>query len=166
MRRGRLEEKRSGREEERGDRYAASSVFLFGVILSLLLALSGCGPNASIANSGKSGSPTPVSNDKTASSFEKDLETMRTANFEYIFSLRRKDGGVLDAEDKKFIRENKPAEINRIVLTDDDKALIAGSNYPFSQEGLKALQTKYDFHDFSTKPIIPVNSNTNANVNR
>lgn len=164
MRRGRVEEKRNRGEEERGDGYAERSVFLFGVILSLLMVVSGCGPNTSIATSGKSGSPTPASNEKTASSFEKDLEAMRTANFEYIFSLRRKDGLVLDADDKKFIRENKPAEINRIVLTDDDKALIAGSNYPFSPESLKALQTRYEFQDFSTNPI--ATSNSNVNVNR
>ena len=52
-------------------------------------------------------------------------KTMRTANFDFIFVIRRKDGGKLDAEDKKFIRNNSPAVADRIYLSDDDKALIA-----------------------------------------
>jgi hypothetical protein len=126
----------------------------------------GCGPNSSILNS-KPDAQAPINNERPVTSFEKDIEDMRTANFEYIFALRRKDGGKLDAEDKKFIRENKPLEINRAVLSDDDKALIAGSHFPFPPANLKALQARFDFRDFSDHPATQAgNANVNVNVNR
>jgi hypothetical protein len=146
----------------RGERL--QGLMLFGLSLAVFLS-SACSPNPSIANSGKDG-PAPVTGERPPSVFEKDLETLRTANIEYIFSLRRKDGGVMAAEDKRFIRENKKIEFNRILLTDDDKAIIAGSNYPFPPEMIKALQSRFDFQDYSTKPIETANtSNGNIPVN-
>jgi hypothetical protein len=132
-----------------------------------LAALSiGCGPNSTILNSRPDGQA-PINNERRVSTFEKDIEDMRTANFEYIFALRRKDGGKLESDDKKFIRENKPVEINRAVLSDDDKALIAGSHFPFPPANLKALQARFDFQDFSDHPNTQAgNVNVNANVNR
>ncbi len=40
--------------------------------------------------------------EQTQSNFASDLQTMKTANFEYIFVFRRKDGGAFDGEDKKI----------------------------------------------------------------
>ena len=52
---------------------------------------------------------------------------MRTANFNYIFVLRRKDGGTMDADDKAFVR-GVTGGFNRRTLSDDEKAVIVGSN--------------------------------------
>jgi hypothetical protein len=90
---------------------------------------------------------------------------MRTANFDYIFVLRRKDSAKLDADDKKFIRTNSPEVANRLILSDDDKALIAGSNYPFPPEKLKPLQERFSFQDFSKAANTGGQKNVNANTN-
>lgn len=100
-----------------------------------------------ILKSNKNAAATSTENKKT--SFESDLETMKTANFEYIFVFRRKDGGEFDSEDRKYLRGNSPAQINRFVLTDDEKAFIAGSKYIFPKENLEALQTRFNVEDYS-----------------
>jgi hypothetical protein len=147
--------------EERPGRYP---VVLAAIIILAGLGLA-CGPNPAILNSGKE-TPARVTGERPASSLEKDLETMRTANFEYVFVLRRKDSGKLDADDKAFIRQNKPVEINRVVVSDDDKAVIAGSHFPFPPEALKLLQARFNFEDLSNPANAPAESNVNANVDR
>jgi len=102
----------------------------------------------------------PVSTENTKTSFEIDLETMKTANFEFIFVIRRKDGGAFDSEDRKFLISNKPAQINRFILTDEEKAFIAGSKYRFPEENLKNIKTRFNVEDFSAvKAQEPGNSN-------
>ncbi len=86
---------------------------------------------------------------KTAD-FESDLETMRTASFDYIFVFRRKDGGVLDSEDKKYLKANSPPVTNRFILSDGDKAVIAGSGYEFPPESLETLRMRFNVEDYST----------------
>ena len=83
--------------------------------------------------------------------FMRDLETMRTANFDYIYVFRRKDGGAFDAEDRKYLRANAPPETNRFVSTDEGKAFIAGSSYKFSPENLENLAKRFNVEDFSAK---------------
>lgn len=85
------------------------------------------------------------------SDFERDLETMKTANFEYIFAFRRMDGGVFDDQDKQFLRINRPPQANRFISTDEDKAFIAGSHFPFSPENLEILRTRFNVEDYSVK---------------
>jgi len=89
---------------------------------------------------------------------------MRTADFAYIFSLRRKDGGKLDSEDKRFIKANAP-DSNRYVTLDEDKTVVAGSNFPVSPEKLKLLAERFDFKDYSENPMPLANSNANSNLN-
>lgn len=84
------------------------------------------------------------------SRFESDLETMRTANFQHIFVFRRTDGGVVSGEDKAFLKSNLAKEtVNRIILSDDDKAVIAGSNYELPPEKLQALRARFNVEDYS-----------------
>ena len=73
---------------------------------------------------------------------------MRTADLQFIFVFRRKDTAAFDGEDKKFLRANLPFN-NRVVLADDDKAVIVGSNYKFPPENLEALQAHFNLEDFS-----------------
>ncbi len=87
--------------------------------------------------------------EQTQSNFASDLQTMKTANFDYIFVFRRKDGGAFDGEDKKYLRANAPAETNRFVLTDNGKAFIAGSKFKFPPQNLDVLRTRFNIEDFS-----------------
>jgi hypothetical protein len=84
------------------------------------------------------------------SDFERDLETMKTANFDYIFVFRRKDGGVLDGEDKTYLKANSPPVTNRFILSDGDKAVITGSGYEFPPENLETLRKRFNVEDYST----------------
>jgi len=83
------------------------------------------------------------------SNFASDLQTMKTANFDYIFVFRRKDGGAFDGEDKKYLRANAPAETNRFVSTDNGKAFIAGSKFKFPPQNLEILRTRFNIEDYS-----------------
>ncbi len=83
------------------------------------------------------------------SNFASDLQTMKTANFDYIFVFRRKDGGAFDVEDKKYLRANAPAETNRFVSTDNGKAFIAGSKFKFPPQNLEILRTRFNVEDYS-----------------
>jgi len=77
---------------------------------------------------------------------------MRTADFRYIWMIRRKDGGVLDAGDKAVIRQNT-VDMNRRVLTDDDRAVLIGSNAVPFKENFDILASAYAVQDLSTEPV-------------
>jgi len=57
-------------------------------------------------------------------------------------------GGAFDGEDKKFLRASLPFN-NRVVLADEDKAVIVGSNYKFPPENLDALRLRFNVEDYS-----------------
>jgi len=87
--------------------------------------------------------------------FERDLQTMRTANFDFIYVFRRKDGGAFDAEDRKHLRANAPRETNRFISTDEGRAFIAGSSYKFMPENLEILEKRFNIEDYSAKKEEP-----------
>lgn len=105
--------------------------------------------------------------ENNVSEYDRDLETMKTANFDYIFAFRRKDGNVFDADDKKYLRANTPPGTNRFVSTEEGRAFIAGSRYAFSPENLVALRNRFLVEDYS-KPEAQAAQNTNqkAGANR
>lgn len=81
---------------------------------------------------------------------ESDLQGMRNADLKYIFVFRRKDSAAFDGEDKKYLRTNLPMT-NRIVLSDEGKAFIIGSNYRFPPENTEVLHLQFNVEDFSSK---------------
>jgi len=92
---------------------------------------------------------------------ESDVAAMRTADFNFVFVFKRKDGAVLDADDKAFMNANTPYEINRKKLSDGGRALVVGSNFRYPPENFKAMRDRFLFEDLS-KPeseIFPANSN-------
>ena len=119
--------------------------------LLLFVLTTACGPNEQILKSGKE-SPTPASVETPQSTVDAEISNMRTADFRFIWVIRRKDGGVIDAADKAIIRVNT-VEMNRRVVTDDEKAVIIGSNTaPFS-ENFDALAGAFAVQDVSTEPV-------------
>jgi len=132
--------------------------------LSMIAAVA-CTPNQSILNSANE-SATPQSPANVApglSNFETDLQSMRNADFNFIHVFRRKDGKVMDADDKRFVAGITPVETNRRQLSDDGKAIVTGSNYKFPPEVMKPLTDRFTMEDYS-KPeseIMAANSNSN-----
>lgn len=80
--------------------------------------------------------------------FESDLQTMKTADLKYVFVFRRTDGAAFDAEDRRYLRMNLPTT-NRVILTDENRAYIVGSNYKFPPENLEILRLRFKIEDFS-----------------
>lgn len=134
-----------------------------GAFLILIVFASACEPAPSMIENRATPLPTAENTEKLTS-LQREIRDMETAKFKVIFVFKRKDGGVFDKEDKKYLSENKPADTNRFILTDDEKAFVAGSNYPFTLENLEALQKRFIVEDYS-KPITEVNVNINANAN-
>jgi hypothetical protein len=162
-----LKRNRAKREKERkGERefFSFSKMLVFSLVGILGLLNFGCQPNKTIL---KDVAPpaTPMETVETKkTSFEQDLRDMQTANFDYIYAFRRKDGGVFDKDDKKYLRENTPLETNRFILTDEGKAFIAGSGFGFSPEQMDALRNRFIIEDYS-KPETKEAANKAINAN-
>ncbi len=134
-----------------------AGLFLFAVFLA------GCSPNQAILESANAG-PTPSNSTPApaASTFESDLQAMRTADFNYIHVFRRKDGQPMDADDKRFLNGNVPLETNRKRLSDDGKAIITGSNYKFPPEVMELLTSRFAMEDHSKPESEILKANTNS----
>ena len=80
--------------------------------------------------------------------------------YPYIFVFRRKDGGKFDSADKKYVKDFSPGETNRFVLTDEERAVIAGSNFPFPPESQEALRLRFAIEDYSKPEAEESNANS------
>lgn len=122
-----------------------------GILLTAVCvcsALIGCTPNRRIMDEGAK-TPEPIVEKPALPQFETDIEAMRTADFNYIYVFRRKDGGVMTAEDKTFFSSYTPIETNRRKLSDGEKAVILGSNFRFPPDLLKILSERFELTDLS-----------------
>jgi hypothetical protein len=136
------------------------------------MGLASCGANETIL---KSNSPTPTPTPSGATQtepssndpVEKEVEAMQTAEFNFIYVLRRRDGAVLNSDDKVFLR-SVTATVNRRTLSNDGKAIIIGANNKLPPELLQSMKDRFNFEDFSKPESQITNSNTpaNANINR
>ena len=125
-------------------------------VLSIVVMLIGssCGPNQRILNSASENPPlrSDPSDSNTAPvlvTIEQDIEAMRTADFNFIYVFRRRDGAPLDAEDKSYFSRTSPAEMNRRRISDGGKALIIGPNFRMPAENLEELKARFAFEDHS-----------------
>lgn len=149
-----MKKTKKAEEQERSGRGAKESfsfsklLVIFSIAVTVLLGF-GCQPNQTVLKD--VASPTPMETvEMKKTTLEDDLKEMRTANLGFIFVFRRKDGGVFDKEDQKFLRDNTPPETNRWRRSDDGKAFIAGSGFTFLPEQLAALRSRFNVEDYST----------------
>ena len=164
MRKGKRENGKMGKR-------AVGKILPVKLFLLVVVAFFGvsCQPNAAILESSKNATAeranlTEAANNQPKNSFARDLETMRTANFDFIYVFRRKDGAPLDGDDKRYVKLNSPTETNRFVLSDEDKAVIAGSKYKFAEQNLMALRDRFNVEDFSKpQPAAPPDAAENSN---
>lgn len=111
----------------------------------------GCGPNESILKSGSNNGQTTSASrpgPPATDTVETEVENMRTANFDHIIVLRRKDAGVMQADDKAFVRAATPSA-NRRSLVDNEKAIVIGSNAIVTAETLAELARRFEVRDLS-----------------
>lgn len=150
-----------------GKKKGIRSYLIFFLGLSLLSpGLTACWPNQRIVESGNENPPANVFRQDVkpaVSTFEEDIEAMRTADFYFIYVFRRNDNAPFDAGDKQFLSANIPAEINRRQLSDEGRALIAGSNFKIPDEMFAKLKERFDFEDFS-RPESGIMANSSPNT--
>ena len=135
-------------------------VLIVFISLSIFLTFS-CGANENILRSGKE-TPAPSNAESEKTTFARELDAMKTADFRFIHVLRRKDGGKIDAEDRSIIKLNT-AEANRRIAADDDKAFIIGSNVQISPVKMMTLYERFAIEDYSPSQAA---ANTNGNVDK
>lgn len=128
-----------------------------GLLTGIALIFTGCGPDERILRSGNA-EPSTRSVERKVPTIADDIEAMRTADFEFIYVLRRKDGGDIDAEDKSVIRVNT-TDANRRVSAEDGKAFLIGSNTKLSPKNMLALYERFSVENYS-KPEPAENSNS------
>ncbi len=121
----------------------------------------GCGANENVLRSGKEPSSTQANAETTRTSLENDIEAMRTAGFTFIYVLRRKDGGVIDPEDKSVIRV-QTTQANRRVSADEGRAVIVGSNFQLAPHNMAAIYQRFAVENYSPapgQPAVPLPAN-------
>jgi hypothetical protein len=125
------------------------------VLLFASVAVTACGPNERIMQSSAERSePTPSgTRTENISTFDSDIEAMKNADFYLIYVFRRKDGAVLDADDRSFASATVPPEINRRIVSDQGKAIILGSNFKLPEDSMKAMTERFAMTDLSTKQL-------------
>jgi hypothetical protein len=136
----------------------------FGVFLIAMALVLSCAPNQRIVESNgqwanqeaNRAAATPVQ--KT---IEQEIESMRTADFIFIYVIRRKDGTTMSPDDRRFASEVIPGQMNRRSLSTDGTAIMVGSNFRMPQEERKLLEDRFSFEDLSRDPEAQSpNSNT------
>lgn len=139
----------------------------FFIVISFAVFALACGPNERIINSAKQAESEREAFNRNAaampkaSTLESDVQAMRDADFNFIYVFKRKDGGVLDKEDKRFVAERTPPEVNRRRVGDTEKWIILGSNFRLESKFLDEMKERFAFEDHS-KPASELPSNTNA----
>ena len=144
----------------------------FSIVSVLVLLNFACQPNQAILNSKRTTPTTAPANsaERPQDTYDSALGGVQRSGFDYILVFRRKDGGQFDKEDKIFVKANSPAATNQFVLTDEERVIIAGSNYQFPEESLEILRKVFDVEDLSPKKAentnVNANSKTNSNSNK
>jgi hypothetical protein len=136
-------------------RYGSAVVLSFAMFLSLINLSCGGGEETTVETT--KATPTPK---KKVDDAQDNLSSVQRAGFAFIYVFRRADGEVLTGDDKKYLKENSPAETNQWRLTGDGKTVVAGSNYKFMPEHLDALRTRFVVEDYSK----PADENVNKSA--
>lgn len=124
----------------------------------IAISMSACSPNAGVLKDGKPSTaavePTPM-----RSEFEREMSDMRSAGFQSIYVIRRKDGKELSPDDRAFLKQ-RSEDANRRVSTDAGKTIIIGMNRPPVPENISAIYDKFAVEAFNQPP--PANTATNS----
>ncbi len=146
---------------------AREEIFKTSVWLAVVVVVCSCAPNQRIVESNAALAEANVNRvaEPARSSLEKDIEAMRTADFIFVYVIKRKDGTPLDAEDKRFASAVIPSDMNRRTVSDEGKVILIGSNFRMPDESRKLIEERFAVEDLS-REVPAANSNANAQANR
>ncbi|MFN0141736.1 MAG: hypothetical protein ACKVQW_16810 [Pyrinomonadaceae bacterium] len=125
------------------------------VILVVAIFVFGCSANERVLKSGREDTPR-TNAAPTQTTFADELDEFRTADFQYILVLRRKDGGEIDAQDRSVIKLNTDGA-NRRVSADNGKAFIIGTNNAIPPKNIAAIYARFAVEDYSPEPTPEAN---------
>jgi hypothetical protein len=131
-------------------------VLLFVVCVAFLSACGGPPPPATNSATpapapASTASPSaPTAQASPLTGFEKDLQYIRNGNFTYVWVFSRKDGKPLNKDDAAFLRTNAPQVVDW-VTTDENRKVIAGTNFNLEEGNLAALQKRFVTENYSGK---------------
>jgi hypothetical protein len=135
-----------------------------GVLLVAVALVCSCSPNQRIVESNaqlanaNADRPAATPMQRT---LEQDIDAMRTADFIFIYVIKRKDGAPLDNEDRQFASSVIPGQMNRKTVSSDGKAILVGSNFILPEAERKLIEERFALEDLSRNPEAQ-NQNTNV----
>jgi hypothetical protein len=133
---------------------------ILSLVVSVAAFAASCGANETVLRSGRE-TPVPSGAVNEKTTFAQDLSAMRTAGFTYVYVLRRKDSGIMEAEDLSVIKL-QTAETNRRIKADNDRAVIIGSNNPVLANNMSVIYQRFSMEDYSEPLAVDANMNTNS----
>lgn len=129
-----------------------TKICFFVLVVSSLL-LIGCNTGAPTKPQQPRRTTTPSSPSETVDTNDYTLkgaiEYCKTGQFRYTFAFKRTDAQPLTSDDKTFIKASSPIEVSYWLKTNDGIYAVACSNFPFKQEHLDAIQTRFKIEDHS-----------------
>jgi hypothetical protein len=82
--------------------------------------------------------------------FERDMVTVKNGGFAHVYVFTRKDGQSLQTDDKAFLKQHPPDDVNSMwLLTDGERRVILGTNVDFTPENLSALTKRFTAEDYT-----------------
>ena len=129
-------------------------LFLLSVAIILAIAaglsISGCHRAATSSDDETPGSSASSPAPTPATQFERDLKYVRDGHFAHVWIFSRKDGKPLVKEDSEVLRTNAPKVVDW-VTTDQNRKVIAGSNFDLDTPQMAALQKRFKVEDYTGK---------------
>lgn len=109
-----------------------------------------CGPGTPNQPPVNSSSTQPTQAPVPRTAFERDLQFIRSGQFNHIWVFSRPDGKPLDKSDAAYLRANAPQVVDW-VTTDEGKRVIAGTNFDLEQGNLPLLRKRFVVDDYTGK---------------
>ena len=109
-----------------------------------------CSPGTSFKPAVNSTLAQPTQQPAPRTAFERDLQFIRSGQFNHIWVFSRPDGKPLDKTDAAYLRANAPQVVDW-VTTDEGKRVIAGTNFDLEQGSLPLLRKRFVVDDYTGK---------------
>ena len=121
---------------------------LLMVLLLVFLPACRSGNETTQSNAPEAAQSVPSPSPKSA--FERDLQFIRNGQFTYVWVFSRADGKPIDRDDANFLRQSAPQIID-LVITDEGKRVIGGTNFDLEQGPMPELRKRFVVEDFTGK---------------
>ena len=120
------------------------------IVLLISLFVSACTSGTETGQSNESPAPQSFPSPSPKSAFERDLQFIRNGQFTYVWVFSRPDGKPIDRDDANFLRQSAPQIID-LVITDEGKRVIGGTNFDLEQGPMPELRKRFVVEDYTGK---------------